>query len=110
LHKQHLIHTLQSLQYVKALTHPSVDRLNKKGVHLPKYLHPSIKKVAVFDLDETLIHCVDDPTKQSTDIVLEVVFPNGDRAEAGINVRPYALECLREAKKYFQIVVFTASH
>lgn len=77
---------------------------------LPKFLHPSIKKVAVFDLDETLIHCVDDPTKQTTDVVLEVVFPNGDRAEAGINVRPYALECLREAKKYFQIVVFTASH
>ena len=37
-------------------------------------------------------------------------FPNGDIAEAGINVRPYALECLREASKYFQIVVFTASH
>jgi hypothetical protein len=30
-----------------------------------------------------------------------VKFPNGDVAEAGINVRPYAIECLREAAKYF---------
>ena len=47
------------------------------------------------------MHCVDDPENQKTDIVLEVKFPNGEVAEAGINVRPYALECLREAGKYF---------
>jgi len=33
-----------------------------------------------------------------------------EKAEAGIDVRPYAIECLREASKFFQIVVFTASH
>ncbi len=29
---------------------------------------------------------------------------------AGINVRPYALECLQRAADNFQLVVFTASH
>lgn len=72
--------------------------------------NPSIKKTAIFDLDETLVHCVDDPQKQPCQVVLEVKFPNGEVAEAGINVRPYALECLKEAAKDFQVVVFTASH
>ena len=29
---------------------------------------------------------------------------------AGINIRPFMYECLREANKYFQVIVFTASH
>lgn len=50
-------------------------------------------------MDETLIHCVDDLESESADIILNVKFPNGDTVEAGINVRPYAIECLREANK-----------
>lgn len=61
-------------------------------------------------MDETLVHCVDDPATQSSDVILEVTFPSGEKAEAGINIRPYALSCLREVSKYYQIVVFTASH
>ena len=30
--------------------------------------------------------------------------------QAGINVRPYAIECLKEANKKYQVAVFTASH
>lgn len=55
-----------------------------------------MKKTAIFDLDETLVHCVDDPDLLPTDVVLEIKFPNGDVADAGINVRPYAMECLRQ--------------
>jgi CTD small phosphatase-like protein 2 len=29
---------------------------------------------------------------------------------AGVNIRPYIYDCLEEAIKYFQVVVFTASH
>jgi CTD small phosphatase-like protein 2 len=73
----------------------------KKAVTLPKFKHKSIKKTIIFDLDETLIHCVDDPETQKPDVILTIRFPNGEIAEAGINVRPYALECLKEANKYF---------
>ena len=44
------------------------------------------------------------------DVFLPVVFPNGEVINAGINVRPYALECLKEVNKYFEVFVFTASH
>ena len=30
--------------------------------------------------------------------------------QAGINIRPYAKECLKELSKFFEIIVFTASH
>jgi CTD small phosphatase-like protein 2 len=61
-------------------------------------------------LDETLVHCVDDPEKEAPDVILPVHFPNGETVDAGINVRPYALECLRSANQNFQVIVFTASH
>ena len=77
------------------------QEVDKRGIYLPKPKSNTIKKTVVFDLDETLIHCVDDPAKEKPDIVLEVRFPNGEIADAGINVRPYALDCLREVSKYF---------
>jgi CTD small phosphatase-like protein 2 len=30
--------------------------------------------------------------------------------QAGINIRPFAFECLKAARERFQVVVFTASH
>jgi FMN phosphatase YigB (HAD superfamily) len=60
-----------------------------------------LKKTAIFDLDETLVHCVDDPTQEECDIILEINFPNGEVADAGINIRPYAIECLKEASKLY---------
>ncbi len=68
-------------------------------------------------MDETLIHCVDDIERDSPDIVLEIDFsqdPTQSNPEdivcAGINIRPYWRECLEEAAKNFQVIVFTASH
>jgi len=70
--------------------------------------------VAIFDMDETLIHCVDDIEKDNPDVILEIDFSDEHHQEevvcAGINIRPYALECLEEASKNFQVIVFTASH
>ena len=39
-----------------------------------------------------------------------MTFPTGETIEAGINVRPYAYECLKRASQNYQVVVFTASH
>jgi CTD small phosphatase-like protein 2 len=61
-------------------------------------------------MDETLIHCVDDIEKQETDVVLEIDFPDEEPVYAGVNIRPYIMECLQEASKNYQVIVFTASH
>lgn len=65
--------------------------VRKKYVDLPPPLREDIKKVIIFDLDETLVHCVDDIETENPDVVLTVTFPNGEQVDAGINVRPYAL-------------------
>ena len=62
-------------------------------------------------MDETLIHCVDDIETQDPDIVLEINFEDeNESVYAGINIRPYIMECLQEANKHFQVIAFTASH
>ncbi len=35
-----------------------------------------VKKVLIFDMDETLIHCVDDIETEDPDVVLEIDFPD----------------------------------
>lgn len=77
---------------------------------LPQFRKPWITKTIIFDLDETLVHCVEDYYNHQCDTLITVTFPNGDKATAGLNFRPYALECLKRAAELFQVVVFTASH
>lgn len=58
-------------------------------------------------MDETLMHCVDDAEQDNSDVILELDFnaqtgsDSRDILYAGINLRPFALECLKEAKKDF---------
>lgn len=75
---------------------------------LPEPDREEQKKVAIFDMDETLIHCVDDIERENPDVVLEIDFsPDGlgnnpnDIVCAGVNIRPYVIECLEEANKNF---------
>ncbi len=82
---------------------PTPQRLWK---YTPSYLD---RKTVVFDLDETLIHC-NDNLNTPYSVKLPIKFPTGEIIEAGINVRPYAKEILKNLSKYFEIIVFTASH
>ncbi len=70
---------------------------------------PPNRNMLIFDLDQTLIHC-NESLSHPHDIALSITFPNNSSITAGINVRPYTTECLRELSKYFDIVIFTASH
>lgn len=56
------------------------------------------------------MHCIEDYKNNEVDKLIQVKFPSGEIATAGINIRPYAMECLKRASQLFQVVVFTASH
>lgn len=44
------------------------------------------------------------------DVKIPIKFPTGEIIEAGINIRPYAYEILRNLAEKFELIVFTASH
>ena len=109
-HKMHMIQTLQGLLFIRSLAEVSEEEINQKKVLLPPPDHPSKTKVIVFDLDETLVHWLEDFNPEDVDHVLTINFPNNEVVDAGLNIRPYAIEWLKEANKHFQVIVFTASH
>ena len=107
-YREHLFQTFQALKFVRNLPPADMNQLRQKRMNLTKKSGFENKKTIVFDLDETLVHCVDD-LSSNPDVILVVTFPSGESVNAGINIRPYARDVLAEAVKYFEVVVFTAS-
>jgi CTD small phosphatase-like protein 2 len=105
-----MIQTLQGLLFIRSLTEVTQEEIKSKRVYLPPPDNPSKKKVIVFDLDETLVHWLEDFEPSEVDHVLTIQFPNNEVVDAGLNIRPYAIEWLQQANKHFQVIVFTASH
>lgn len=64
----------------------------------------------VFDLDETLVHCIfNDKDIDDAHVFLDIKMPNGKFANTGFNIRPYVNELMEAVKEDWEIVVFTAS-
>jgi len=77
------------------------------------------KKIALFDLDETLVHCTgeikndnnnSENNKKIKTHKIKVVLPNKKEIYIGINIRPHWKESLDKIKDVYNIVIFTASH
>ena len=73
------------------------------------------KKIALFDLDETLVHCIgeinsNENKKKKYQNVIEVILPSKKKVNIGINIRPYWKEALNLIKEKYHIIIFTASH
>jgi len=109
IYREHFLQTYQALAFCKVLKPFEAHVLQQKKVNLPRRDTHKNKKTLIFDMDETLIHCNESPDVPC-DVILPIVFPNGEVVEAGVNVRPYALEILKELSQVYEIVVFTASH
>ena len=74
------------------------DYLKKERIYLPQFKNNKIKKTLILDIDETMIHCLDDrdPEDEEPDVVIRIPLDDdGDYADAGINIRPHLYECLK---------------
>lgn len=76
-----------------------------------KFTKKGIQKLLIFDLDETLAHCVrQENPDRPPDTRLDITLQSGRTLKAGFNIRPYTHEMLRLVNKYYEVAVFTASH
>ena len=113
----HLLQTLQSLIYLNTIPQSVKDQASRElnHVYLPPPASPGQSKTLIFDLDETLTHCVDTEDSQTPSFTKNfsrkpqhtVHIPTRDFQQkleyikAGINLRPYLRECLTQcAAKY----------
>jgi CTD small phosphatase-like protein 2 len=67
------------------------------------------KKIALFDLDETLVHCTKDQKGLNGDVV-DIKLPTNKTVQVGLNIRSHWKEALDLIKNKYNIVVYTASH
>ena len=77
-----------------------------------KILNPdNHKKLAVFDLDETLIHgVVNVKNYNKEENIISITLPSKKIARIGVNIRPHWKEAIEIIKKKYTIVIYTASH
>ena len=86
--RNHLLTSIEFLSFAKK--NKKIIPAKVKPSSIPLSNRPTI----VFDLDETLIHC-NESLDMPRDVSLPIIFPNNTQIKAGINIRPYAEECIR---------------
>ena len=110
----YLKYTLNCMELILDIDIEKQTRLkNKINFNFPKPKKKGIKKrIALFDLDETLVHCTGDIRikKDKHQHEIEINLPGKQAVKVGINLRPYWKQTLNLIKKNYFIVVYTASH
>ena len=109
----YLKYTLNCMELILELDIEKQTRLkNKINFNFPKPKKKGIKKrIALFDLDETLVHCTGDiNVKKEYQHAIEIKLPGKQAVKVGINLRPYWKQTLNLIKKHYHIVIYTASH
>ena len=108
----YLEYTLDCMELVLKSDKSKKQPKNKVNFNFPKTKGNELKKIALFDLDETLVHCTGDinAKKEPYQHSIEIELPGNKKANVGINIRPFWKKTLNLIRKYYHIVVFTASH
>ena len=67
------------------------------------------KKIALFDLDETLVHCNNNEPGMNGDVV-SVKLPTNKIVKVGLNIRKNWQNALDLIMNHYHVVIYTASH
>ena len=67
------------------------------------------KKIALFDLDETLVHCNNNEPGMDGDVV-SVKLPTNKIVKVGLNIRKNWQKALDLIMNHYHVVIYTASH
>jgi len=106
-------YTLDCMNLILKINPSEKQQKNKVNFCFPKpKLNALKKRIALFDLDETLVHCTGDINLNNEPYqhCIEVILPGNKETKVGINIRPFWKKTLNLIKRHYHIVVFTASH
>tara|TARA_B110000285_G_scaffold229610_1_gene294647 strand:- start:864 stop:1121 length:258 start_codon:yes stop_codon:yes gene_type:complete len=84
-----------------------VEKHNQDFLNCPNVFLPDSRneKVLILDVDETLIHTIDERDPESMKGSFELFIPEFDGSNNNIrikvNVRPYLMESLMQLKEYY---------
>jgi CTD small phosphatase-like protein 2 len=71
----------------------------------------NLQKIAILDLDETLMHSeVNIKNFPNKDNIITILLPSQKTAKIGVYIRPNWEEAIKTIKKFYCIVVYTASY
>jgi Dullard-like phosphatase family protein len=104
-------YTEECMRRILKLKMPEVAEIQHLMFDLPENLMKELetKKLAIFDLDETLVHAEIKKPNEG-DVQIKVKLPNGGTQKIGLNIRPFIEKSLTEIQKDYVIIVYTASH
>ena len=107
-----IVNTLECMDLILDKDIAQKQQKNKVNFNFPKSKGKKQKRIALFDLDETLVHCTGNINLKTEPYqhCINVVLPGNVETKVGINIRPFWKKTLNLIKKYYHIVVFTASH
>ena len=106
---------INCVELIMDMDKDSQVRLKTKiNFNFPKSKKKAFKKrIALFDLDETLVHCTGDiksGKNNNYQHVIDITLPGKNTVKVGINLRPLWKETLDLIKRKYHIVIHTASH
>lgn len=79
---------------------PEFSMIEEHRSSLPVLPKNKGMKTLLIDIDETILHCYEDPKHENYDFDIRVKLADGE-ARACINLRPYALTFLKKMAKLF---------
>ena len=103
-------YTKKCMEIVSKMKMPDVSTLTKQFVSLPfeNDIAYGRKRLAIFDLDETLIHC-ELKDIQSAQKQIKIKISASIERTVGLNIRPNYKETIEKLKENYHVVMFTAS-
>ena len=111
LNQEHYQSILNTVMHLHLLEQYKQDYLNLPQIELPKPWKRSQELLLILDIDETMIHTIDerDPPNMRGQYKIQIPdLGSSERQDIWLNVRPHLEECLDELTENFQIIAFTA--
>ena len=86
-----------------------INKCNPINFPFEKIVNEGKKKIVIFHLDETLVHC-QAKNIEECQFQISVNLPSHKKGNIGVNIRPNWKKALNLIKDKYIIIVFTASH